>query len=597
MLFSTKQFSDSSASHYTIDYIAPSPNGKLVAFGISQDGSEQAVIHILDVANNNILTERIERAMYVGPMWTRDGDGFFYHQFQKLSDSMPTSETYLDSKAMYHKIGSDVANDRVIFSREQYPSFGLKKVDLPYPYVSPNSDQLFIEVNRGLTPNKIIYRIPLEKAIKDENLKSSDWIEVASLDDEVIDFAVYDSLLFSLTSKDTDNLKVSKSLLESDINDASILLEESEMILKDIQLTQNAVYVQGNMNGADSIVRISLDSYEPQPVPVPSSVSVRMGDSSPSSNGIFFSLNSWVRPESIYYYNLESDSLISVFEGKGSGILDNLLIEEVEVVSHDSVRVPLTIIYRKGTKLDGKNPAILYGYGAYGISMSPKHTPSQMVWYEQGGVVAIAHVRGGGEKGEAWHQAGKKSTKPNTWKDYIACAEYLIEAGYTSEDKVAALSGSAGGIMVGRAITERPDLFHAAIISVGVMNTVRFEETPNALQTVELGTVKDSLEFEYLYEMDAYHHVQDDTEYPATLFTAGMNDARVIAWQPGKMVARMQAATSSEQPILLRVAFDGGHYGSSSSERVNEVTDYYAFLLWQLGHPGFQLADKEGSGE
>jgi prolyl oligopeptidase len=255
------------------------------------------------------------------------------------------------------------------------------------------------------------------------------------------------------------------------------------------------------------------------------------------------------------------------------------------VPSHDGVRVPLSIVYRKGLKRDGSHPLLLDGYGSYGITYDPNFSAMRLAWLERGGVFAAAHVRGGGEYGESWHQAGQKATKPNTWKDFIACAEYLVKEGYTSPEHLAGSGTSAGGILIGRAITERPDLFRAAVPRVGVMNALRTEHEPGGPANIpEFGTTAKEDEFRALREMDAVAHVRPGVRYPAVLLTAGINDSRVEAWQPAKMAAVMQEQKVPERPVLLRVAFDAGHgMGLTKAQRAAEMADIYGFLLWQLG--------------
>jgi prolyl oligopeptidase len=267
-----------------------------------------------------------------------------------------------------------------------------------------------------------------------------------------------------------------------------------------------------------------------------------------------------------------------------------LVVKELMIPSHDGVLVPLSLIYNKGMRKDGENPVFIYGYGAYGISQNPFFSPSFLLWTAQGGVLAIAHVRGGGELGDKWYRDGFKTTKPNTWKDLIACAEYLIKEKYTTAAKIAIDGGSAGGVMIGRAMTERPDLFAAAIPEVGVMNTLRAENTPNGpVNAPEFGTASDSAECMALIEMDSYLHIKDGEKYPATLVTAGMNDPRVIAWQPGKFAARLQSATVSGKPVLLWADYESGHgIGDSKTKQFESLADVFSFAFWQTGHPGYK---------
>ena len=258
----------------------------------------------------------------------------------------------------------------------------------------------------------------------------------------------------------------------------------------------------------------------------------------------------------------------------------------VKVKSHDGVMVPLVILYKRGLKRDGSNQTLLDGYGAYGINNTePFFVSNYLPWLERGGVLGLAGVRGGGEYGEEWHVAGKEKTKPNTWKDFIACAEYLIREKYTSPAHLSGLGGSAGGILIGDSITERPDLFGAAIDQVGDNNALRFEVTANGVPNIpEFGSVKTEEGFKALLAMDAYHKVKDGVKYPAVLLTTGINDPRVEPWMSAKMAARLQTASTSGKPILLRVDYDAGHgFGSTKRQRNEQNADIYAFLFQQAG--------------
>ena len=245
----------------------------------------------------------------------------------------------------------------------------------------------------------------------------------------------------------------------------------------------------------------------------------------------------------------------------------------------------MSIIYKKGLKLDGNNPVCMLAYGAYGITMDSGFSPSFQAWLDRGGIDAIAHVRGGGENGEDWYKAGYKLTKPNTWRDLIACAQYLIDRKYSSPAKMGIVGGSAGGITLGRAITSRPDLFAAANIRAGAVDTLRAEHSSNGVTNIpEFGSTATEEGFEDLLAMDAYQHVQDNTPYPGVILTIGMNDPRVDPWESAKFAARLQAATTSNRPILLRVDFKGGHgIGASKAQRISQQADMFAFFWDQFG--------------
>jgi prolyl oligopeptidase len=301
-------------------------------------------------------------------------------------------------------------------------------------------------------------------------------------------------------------------------------------------------------------------------------------------------ISSWTSPQTIYDYDAATDAFTkSIFNTDVTYPgFENLVSEEVQVPGHDGTMIPLSIVYKKGIPLDGSNSCILNGYGAYGISMTPGFNIRNSV-AARGVVLAIAHCRGGSEKGESWYKAGFKTTKPNTWKDFISCGEYLVKKGYTSPAKLACTGTSAGGILISRAITDRPDLFAAAVCNVGVANAMRMEFSANGpVNTPEFGTVKDPIECQALYEMDGLQHVQTGIKYPAIMGVGGWNDPRVTVWQPSKFVAALQAATTSEKPVLLKVNYDNGHFTEEKMVTFKNFAGQTAFLLWQTDHKDFQ---------
>jgi prolyl oligopeptidase len=305
------------------------------------------------------------------------------------------------------------------------------------------------------------------------------------------------------------------------------------------------------------------------------------------TEGFLFGLTSWTKSTAYFAYDPKARTAVD------TTLVPPVLIDmsgietsTVRVKSHDGTMVPLVILYKRGLKRNGTNPTLLNGYGAYGIvNTEPFFASNFLPWLERGGVVALAGVRGGGEYGEDWHLAGKEKTKPNTWKDFIACAEYLINEKYTSAEHLAGQGGSAGGILIGNSIVDRPDLFGAAIDQVGDNNALRFEITSNGVPNIpEFGSVTTEEGFKALLAMDAYHKVKDGVKYPAVLLTTGINDPRVEPWMSAKMAARLQAATTSDKPVLLRIDYDAGHgFGSTKRQRNEQAADIYAFLFQQLG--------------
>ena len=399
--------------------------------------------------------------------------------------------------------------------------------------------------------------------------------------------------LYLLTYKGAPRYKIMRiDARQPNLAAAQTVVPSSEAVITDMAEAKDALYVQLMDGGIGRMLRISNGpDANPERIALPFDGRI-FTSADPRLPGVLLDAVSWTRAFKVYAYDPKS-AVVSDTGIQPAGPFDdptNLESEEVKVPSHDGVLVPLSIVHKKGLKLDETNPTLVEGYGGYGSSIKPYFAPMELAWYDLGGVNATCHVRGGGEYGEDWHLAGKGATKPNTWLDFIACAQYLVDKKYTSTARMAGTGASAGGILIGRAITERPDLFGAAIIDVGMLDPLRGETSANGETNIpEFGTAKTEEGFRNLYAMSSYLHVKDRTSYPAVLLTTGINDPRVDPWLPGKMTARLQAATSSGKPVLLRVDFGGGHGGGSGEGQQQAATaDRWSFLLWQFGVPGFQ---------
>jgi prolyl oligopeptidase len=378
-----------------------------------------------------------------------------------------------------------------------------------------------------------------------------------------------------------------------DFAKGDVVLPQSELVLTSVAAAKDAVFVNATKNGAGVVVQLDPTGKKaPERLAPPQNLTASVAEASPYFSDAFINTESWTKGGALYVYDpAKRDFQASSLQPKGKfDDVPGYASKEVEVPSHDGALVPLSIIYKEGVALDGSAPLLLNGYGAYGIMRNVGFSPVSLAWMERGGIIGIAHVRGGGEKGTEWHLGGQKATKPNTWKDLIACAEYLIANEYTSMPKLAIQGGSAGGILIGRSITERPDLFRAAIINVGCTDLLRFETTENGPPNVqEFGSTSTPDGFKALLAMSPLHNVKDGVKYPSVLLTHGLNDRRVDAWMSAKMTARLQAATASGNPILLLLDTDAGHgIGSKRSQIQDQLASRWTFVLWQAGVPQFQ---------
>ena len=590
LLVDPTKFVTTPGSHYVISYYAPSFDGKYVAAGISAAGSEDAVLRIFDVSTGKETGDVIDRAQFGSPSWMPDGRSLVYNRLQELTSASAPTDRYLNSRAYLHVVGTPPDKDRLIFGTGT-PNVNIDPADIPFVAVPPGASYAIGVIAHGVRNEITAYVAPLDSL----NGATIPWKRFCDVDDDVTGFDVHGDDFYLLSHHAASRFKVLHTKLANpDVATAELVVPPGEAVIQNIAAASDALYIQELDGGLGRLVQLPYSGGKPTQVRLPFEGSVALSATDARVPGTLVELTSWTKAPKIYAYdanrkNVTDTKLQPVGKFDEPADLESV---EVKAKSYDGTLVPLSIVYKKGTKLDGSNPALLRGYGAYGITEDPFFDPKYIAWFEHGGVIAVAHIRGGGEYGEDWHLAGKLLTKPNTWKDFIACAEYLVNQKYTSTPKLAIIGGSAGGITIGRSITARPDLFAVAIDAVPMSDVVRAEFTPNGPPNIpEFGTVKEADGFKALYEMSPYHHIKDGTKYPAVMVTTGWNDPRVVSWEPGKMAARLQAATASGKPVLLRVDYDAGHgIGSTKTQREEELADEWSFAFWQFGQHEFQPA-------
>lgn len=590
LLVDPETFREATGKPHAMNYYIPSPKGTYVAYGISPSGSEDAQLYVLETATGKQVEGPIERARWGIIGWLPDETAYFYFRLRKLPPDAPPTEKFQRSKCYFHNLGSDPAEDQFVFGLG-VEAVEIPPTEIPFVFTDEECDYAFGFITTGVSPEySAIYMVPLS----DINGTETPWRKICDASDKVSSIAVYGDDIYLLTFKDASRFKIIKtSLTNLNLATAETVVPHGESVIQNMAVAKDALYVQTSLAGIGKVFRMPFDKPGTrEEIALPLEGSVSLVATHPKIDGVCLWIESWVKDNTIYKYDPKTGSITDTKLQPMSKYGDpgDLVSKEVKVKSHDGVMVPMSIVYKKGIKLDGTNPTYITAYGAYGSTENPGFSTRRLPFYELGGIRAMAHVRGGGIYGEEWHMAGFKQTKPNTWKDLIACAEYLIEQGYTSKEYLAISGGSAGGITIGRAITERPDLFAAAVISVGSLDILRAETTPNGVPNIpEFGTITIKDEFDALLEMSSYHHVEDGTKYPAVMLTHGMNDPRVEPWNTAKMGARLQAATASDRPILLRLDFESGHgIGDTKAQISKEVADGYAFILWQMGIEGFQ---------
>jgi prolyl oligopeptidase len=589
LLIDPNKFVTTPGTHYSLNYYVPSYDAKYVAYGVSPGGSEDAVIHILDVASGQDTGEAIDRSWYGGIAWLPDNRSFVHIRFQKLEPGADPKDRRLKSRVYLHRVGTDAESDVAVFGYGVVPGIDLDPSDNSGVTTDPRAKFALATVNRGFANENAIYLTTAESLGK----PNAQWKKICGPEEDVTSFDFRGDDLFLVTHKDAPRYKVTRtSLSHPDVATAALVVPPGEAVIQNVVAAPDALYVQELDGGVGRLLRVPYDGGASQLVSLPVNGTLGLIGGDPRLRGLLLAMTSWTKAGRVYFYDPDTKRATDTGLQPPGPFDDSPDIEAVEVKarSYDGTMVPLSIVSKKGIKLDGSHPTLLTGYGAYAINMQQYYDPTALAWLERGGVFAVAHVRGGGEYGEEWHQGAMNQNKPNTWRDFIACAEYLVQHGYTSPAKLAGEGVSAGGILIGRAFTERPDLFAAALDDVGLSDMIRDMFSPDGLLNVpEYGDLKTPDGFKNLYEDSAYYHVKDGTHYPAIMLTTGMNDPRVVSWEPGKMTARLQAATAGK-PVLLRVDYQGGHggWGATRSQMDEVEADQWSFLLWQFSEPGFQ---------
>ena len=573
--------------HSSIDYYQPSLDGVLVAYGVSPGGSENSVIHILETATGKVMPDAIDRARFGGISWLPGNKSFLYNRLQKLTPDMPRTAFEQRSRVYVHELGQDAEQDRFVFGYGYSPDLKIEDNDLSFASYTPESPYIVGVLAHGTQNEATAYYIPIDQL----NAPHIVWKKLFDVDAAITNLSLHNDDIYLLTHKNKPRYEVTRTSLKNpDVVHATVVVPASEVVIQEADVAIDGIYIRDLDGGIGRMRRLSFDG-KIEPISAGKGLSVSEISVTPTEPGALVHVVSWTMSPTFLRYDPKSKAATE------TGIQPPIPIdtsgyeaEEVNAKSADGTMIPLSIIHSKDLAHDGNHPTHIIGYGAYGISFDAYFDPVWLAWLERGGVIAIAHVRGGGEYGEEWYRAGNKLTKQHTIDDFIASAQYLIEHKYTSPLHLSGEGTSAGGILIGGAVTQRPDLFAGALIRVGCSNATRMEFTPNGPPNIaEFGSVTDADGFKGLFAMDAYQHVKDGTAYPGILLTAGINDPRVDPSQPAKMTARLQAATSSKKPVLLRVDYDAGHgMGSTRAQHDLEFADEMSFLLWQFGDPDFQ---------
>jgi prolyl oligopeptidase len=549
-------------------------DGKLLAYGLAVAGSDWQEIKVRDVESGKDLADHIRWVKFSRPSWTKDGKGFFYSRYDEPGEKERLTKTNYFHKLYYHKLGTQQTEDVLVYHRPDRKDWGFGGD------VTDDGKYLIISASQGSSPkNRVLY--------KDLTKESSPVVELLMEFDAEYEFIDNDGGVFWFKT----DLNAPRGRVIA-IDTAKPARENWRELIPQSKDTLGPINGVGQrffaiyLQDAKSAVRVfGLDGSPAGEVKLPGIGSASGFRGKRSESETFYSFSGFTTPGTIYRYDVTAGKSEVFKKPKVAFTGEDYETKQVFYSSKDGTRVPMFITHKKGLRLDGNNPTVLYGYGGFAISMTPGFSTGNAAWLEMGGIYAVPNLRGGGEYGEEWHQAGTKLRKQNVFDDFIAAAEYLIEQKYTSPKKLAILGGSNGGLLVGAAMTQRPDLFGATVPAVGVMDMLRFHKfTIGWAWTTDYGSADNADEFKALLAYSPYHNLRPGTRYPATLVTTADHDDRVVPAHSFKFAARLQEYHGGDRPVLIRIETRAGHgAGKPTQKQIEYQADVWSFLVKELG--------------
>src|SRR5205809_1173726 len=560
-----------------IDWYAPSLDGKHVAVSLSKGGSEDGTLRFYETAAGKALPDTIAHVQYPtaggSAAWNADGTGIYYTRFPRKGER-PEADLNFYQQVYFHKLGTADTEDTYSIGKD-FPRIAEIVLE-----TSRDGRYILATVANGDGGDFAHYLLGPDGLWK-QITQFSDQIKAARLG--------RDNALYFLSRAGAPRGKILRLPLDTpELKNAFEIVPAGEAVIEQIVPTADAIYVGDLLGGPSQIRRFELDGKGEAIIPVPK-ISAVQEMLALEDNSLLFRDVSYTEPAAWFHCTKgKTEPVKTALRSTSPVSFADIEVTREFATSKDGAKIPLNIIFRKGMKRDGQNPALLYGYGGYGVSMSPNFDFTRRLWFDHGGVYVVANIRGGGEFGEEWHKAGNLTKKQNVFDDFAAAAEYLIKEKYTRPEKLAIQGGSNGGLLMGAMITQHPDLMRAVVSQVGIYDMLRVELAPNgAFNVTEFGTVKEPEQFQALYAYSPYHHVVDGTKFPAILMMTGANDGRVAPYHSRKMVARLDEANKSQNPILLRTSSSAGHgIGTALNERIKQLADTYAFLFAQLDMSG-----------
>ena len=557
--------------------LAYSEDGRYLAYGVAQSGSDWYTWHVMDLDTLEVLPDSVEWVKYSGVTWTKDNKGFFYGRFDEPEEGAEFQNLTYNQKVFYHRVGTPQAEDVLVYERPEQPDWGFGT------NVSDDGRYLILSVWRGTDDrNRVLVR----------DLQEPYGMPVDLIDDFENEFTFLandGSVFYFKTKLDAPLGRVIAINIENPARENwREIIPERDDALVAIDLVGEKFLVEYLQDAKSLVVVYDITGNEEHTVELPGIGNANGFRGKREATETFYSFSSYAVPPRTYHYDITTGESTLIREAKVDFNPDDYITKQVFYESKDGTRVPMFITHKKGLKLDGRNRTLLYGYGGFNISMTPGFSVSRLAWMEMGGVYAVANLRGGGEYGRDWHKAGTKLQKQNVFDDFIAAGEWLIANDYTHSSLLAIQGGSNGGLLVGAVMNQRPDLFGVCFPAVGVMDMLRFHQfTAGRFWVDDYGSADDPEEFKALLAYSPYHNIKDGVEYPPTLVTTADTDDRVVPGHSFKYAARLQEAQAANNPVLIRIESKAGHgAGKPTSKAIEEIADIFAFAIHHM-NPDF----------
>jgi prolyl oligopeptidase len=554
-----------------LDWWFPSRDGRRIAYGLSKNGSEQSTLYVRDVESGRELPDIIERTRYCSLAWLPDDKGFYYTRYPAVG-SVPKGEENYHRHVYLHTLGTDPAEDVKVFGE------GRPGEDMPEVRLSPDGRWLVVIEHQGWAKSEVFF-----KDLAADNAGFAPLVEKVNA---VFEVTPRNDRFYVRTNDQAPRYRVFRvDPLKPARDEWQSLIPEDEDVLDNIAVVGDFLGCLYKHKASSRLRLFERDGRPLQEIKLPTLGTVAELGSEWNGQELFFGFQSFTVAPSVYRIELKTRQT-DLWEQVRTGMdFSAYEVEQVTYPSKDGTEITMFLAHKKGLQRDGRTPTLLYAYGGFNISLTPTFAASRFIFLEKGGLIAIPNLRGGGEYGEEWHQAGMLARKQNVFDDFLAAAEWLENRKYTDPMHLVIQGGSNGGLLMGAALTQRPALFRAVVCAVPLLDMVRYHKFLIArLWIPEYGSAEDPEQFKWLYAYSPYHHVKDGTSYPAVLLEAAESDSRVDALHARKMAARLQAATSSDQPILLRLETKAGHgAGKPRGKMLDELTDTWCFIFWQLG--------------